>query len=519
MRKHPARRWLAGIGLAGALVATATPASATETDITLDVYFDNITLATGSAGKAEGPIIHASAPVTLHDLTIQYDVSGLSGKVDVAMENSFGECTTPEPDKINCVEPFPRDLQEGLAGLYPLTLVPTDTAATGDEGVLKVSFSAQGFSAVTHEATVRIGTGVDLVAGEDLELSAAPGETFTAPLTVTNMGEDTADGTVVSFYNDYAVRADKRYSNCNYDGDDLLFCRFDEALTPGATYSTALTHVLRADTFAPTLVATGFHWRTPAEFEDHEAYLKDLGVSLGEPGSGEKLTLTEQSRTQSAREPQADTDPFNNGSNVFISTTGSNSTDLEAIGTELSGEKDAEIQATFGFRNNGPAALDYGRVGAPATYLNVDIPQGTTAVEVPDTCAPLDGDQVGDWGKPGAAKYRCNTSYLSKVGEEQTFELTLRIDEVIADAAGAVQVNAPCECDGGFDDDLKPANDEAAILINATGDTGGGGGGADPSLPITGDSTLRVAGLGGLLLAIGAAGFLIARRRRNSFVA
>lgn len=518
MLKHPARRWLVGIGLAGALVATATPASAAETDITLGVYFDNVTLAAGSTGKARASIISASAPVTLTDLTVQYDFSDLAGKVDVSSENLDSDCTTPEPHVLRCVQPFP-DTIEDSRGAYSASLVPTAAAANGDEGVLRVSFSAQGFSPVTHEATVRIGTGVDLVAGAEHEFSVAPGETFTEPLTVSNAGEVTAYGAVASFDHDYGIRADQRYSNCNYDGDHLLFCRFDEQLAPGASYSASLTHTLGADTQAPSLVYGGLFWHTPAEFEAYEARLHHLGVSLGEPGTGGKLTLTEQNRIQSARAPQADTDPSNNWSDMFISATGENSTDLEAIGAELSGEKDAEIHAAIGFRNNGPATLDYSRAGSSVTYLNVDIPQGTTAVGVPDLCAPLLGDQFGDRGEAGAAKYRCYVSSFSKVGEQQTFDFTLRVDEVIADAAGAVQVNVPCQCEGGFYDDLKPANDEAAILVNATGDTGGGGGGADPSLPITGDSTLRVAGLGGLLLAIGAAGFLIARRRRNSFVA
>ncbi|NYT95387.1 LPXTG cell wall anchor domain-containing protein [Salinispora sp. H7-4] len=519
MLKHPTRRWLAGIGLAGALVAAAaTPASATETEITLGVYFDNVTLAAGSAGKDRSSTISASAPVTLHDLTVQYDFSDLAGKVDVSSESLGNDCTTPEPHVLRCVQPFAQHIEDSR-GAYSLSLVPTAAGANGDEGVLKVSFSAQGFSPVTHEATVRIGTGVDLVAGAEHEFSVAPGETFTEPLTVSNAGEVTADGAVAYFDHDYAIRADQRYSNCNYDGDHLVFCRFDEKLTPGASYSASLTHTLGADTYAPSFIHGNAYWQTPAEFEAYEARLHHLGISLGEPGTGGKLTLTEQNRIQSAREAQADTDPSNNWSHMDITAAGSNGTDLAAIGAEVSGEKDAEILASIGFRNNGPATLDYSRPHSSVTYLEVDIPQGTTATGVPDNCAPLRGNDLGEWGEPGGEKYHCYAAIMSKVDEQETFDFTLRIDEVIADASAAVKVNVPCQCDGGFYDDIKPANDEAAILVNATGDTGGGGGGADPSLPITGDSTLRVAGLGGLLLAIGAAGFLVARRRRNSFVA
>ncbi|WP_435870990.1 LPXTG cell wall anchor domain-containing protein [Micromonospora musae] len=79
-----------------------------------------------------------------------------------------------------------------------------------------------------------------------------------------------------------------------------------------------------------------------------------------------------------------------------------------------------------------------------------------------------------------------------------------------------MKINAPCECQGGFADDLKPANDTAKILLNATGGQGGGDGG---SLPITGESTALIGGIGALLLAAGVGGYVVARRRKTRFVA
>ncbi|XTZ13578.1 LPXTG cell wall anchor domain-containing protein [Micromonospora echinospora] len=76
------------------------------------------------------------------------------------------------------------------------------------------------------------------------------------------------------------------------------------------------------------------------------------------------------------------------------------------------------------------------------------------------------------------------------------------------------------QCDGGFDEDLKPANDVAALLVNATTAGGGAGGGEDDgSLPITGARTGLVLAAGGLLLAAGVVGLVLARRRRTRFVA
>ena len=71
----------------------------------------------------------------------------------------------------------------------------------------------------------------------------------------------------------------------------------------------------------------------------------------------------------------------------------------------------------------------------------------------------------------------------------------------------------------GFTEDLKPANDIAKILVNGGERRPGGGDGDGGSLPITGQSTGLIAGLGALLLAAGVGGYLVAKRRRTRFVA
>ncbi len=125
---------------------------------------------------------------------------------------------------------------------------------------------------------------------------------------------------------------------------------------------------------------------------------------------------------------------------------------------------------------------------------------------------------------PARRLYGCYPTPFIKAGDQETADFTLQIDKVVANDAGAVKINLPCQCDGGFYADLKPANDVAKILVNPVGGTGGGDGGGDgdgdgPSLPITGQSTGLIAGLGALLLAAGVGGYLVAKRRRTRFVA
>ncbi|MFE9651728.1 LPXTG cell wall anchor domain-containing protein [Micromonospora sp. NPDC006431] len=519
MLRNSTRRWLAGLGVAGAFVAaSATPALAEEAQVKLGLYFGDTTIAAGSNGKIEYSTIHSSAPVVLRDLTVRYDFTNLAGKVTVGEEeDTFSDCTSPSENVLLCTEQFEVGLDEwGLAGIFPVQIKPTDKAQDGDVGTLKVTMTAAGFDAVSHEAKIRIGEGVDLAAGPETALSVATGKSFTAPLKVSNAGETTAKGATVVFYNDYGLNAGKHFSNCTYVGDELRTCQFKEDLPAGTSFSASLPYVLGKDSFAPGFKYGEIVWMTPAEFEDFQNYLGHYDVTIGKPGTDGELTLAQAT----TRGFQADNQPDNNWTNLQVTVTGQNSTDLEALGASLTGKAGDSVKATIGIRNNGPATLDYSRGGSSITYMNFDVPKGTTAVEVPQSCAPMNGKEWGEPGEPGAPHYRCYFEPFLKAGDSAMLDFSLRIDKVIPNATGLVKINVPCECDGGFYRDLKPANDTAKVVVNAApGGDGGQGGGDGGTLPITGSATGLIAGVGALLLVAGLGGYLVARRRKTRFVA
>ncbi|MEV4117552.1 LPXTG cell wall anchor domain-containing protein [Micromonospora sp. NPDC049645] len=524
MLTQSTRRWLAGLGVAGAIVAaSASPANAEEAPIELGVYFSDTTLAAGSEGKIDSPLLFASEPVVVEGLTVTYDYRDLDGVVQVKPDSASPECQSPEAGVLVCTDPFEIGLEEwAFGGLFNVAMTPTAKAGDGDTGNLKVTVSAEGLAPASHTAKLRIGEGVDLAApGEEAKLSSTPGGKFSAPLTLSNAGKTDAKGAVAVFDLDYAIRPETQYSNCTYEDGHLRTCTFSEVTAAGEARSVPLPYTLGKDTYAPGREYGYYNWMTVAEFEDFSAYLEAGGISAGQPGNGPVLSLPKAPSKVAALGFQADTDPMNNWSGMTVEVTGKNGTDLVAVGDQLTGKAGDVVTATLGVRNDGPAALDFGRMGSPVTKIDIAVPEGTTAVEVPDFCAPLNGDEQ-DWenaGTPGAKLYRCYPDIFIGVGEEQTVDIDFRIDKVIANAAGTVTINAKCECEG-FTEDLKPANDVAKILVNAAGGTGGGGGDEDGgSLPITGQSTGLIAGLGALLLVAGVGGYLVAKRRRTRFVA
>jgi LPXTG-motif cell wall-anchored protein len=322
------------------------------------------------------------------------------------------------------------------------------------------------------------------------------------------------------FGNDYPIVAGTKHSNCTYAGDELRTCRFDQALSAGGTYAATLNYRLRPDALAPSREHGEVLWLTAAEFEDFVALLDHRGITIGSPGTGGALELAETPGPLRAGRVQADTDPENNWSSLSVDVQGRNGADLAAVGDTLTGAAGAVVTASVGMTNLGPATLHGGRSGEPLTQFDVVVPAGTTAVDVPDDCAPFDGtDTTGEPGTPGAPQYRCPSSTFILVGATQTIDLKLRIDRVISNASGSVRINAPCEC-SGWRGDTDARNDLARIWLNRSAGGGGGGGGDDDGgLPITGTATTTLVAVGLVLLALGALGLAATRRRRVRFTA
>lgn len=353
---------------------------------------------------------------------------------------------------------------------------------------------------------------VDLVGNGRSDLTSAPGEIVQLPLTVRNAGPDEAQGVALSMNEDFELDPHVRYRNCSYfdDPHENALCRFDVVLEPDVTYElgTPIELAVRADAEAPASFVLVGSWLTRAGADEQLARLSADGYD-GVPGTGPELTLVEVGGAAPAPAPAdpvpaTDSDPENNLVIAFISTEGDNPADFAAVGDRLVGEVGDEVTARVGVTNLGPAMVDAGRSGLPVNRVRFTFPEGTSAVQVPERCTP-EADTV----------YRCSTGTRLLVGESATFDFVLRIDRVIPDATGLVEVNRPPAADAEPADDGNPTNDIAEVVLNPTSDGGGDGGG----LPVTGVSTGALAGAGALLVALGGLGLWLVRRRRTRFVA
>ncbi|MFG3422833.1 LPXTG cell wall anchor domain-containing protein [Micromonospora sp. NPDC048063] len=514
MLKHSTRRWLAGLGVAGALVAaSASPAVAEEPGDELLLYANNALVAPG--GEAKSVTLYAFAETLPEKLTLTIDRGDVDGFATVVLGDRVSGCK-----EAGAVITCALDGTEITDYLVNLTVTAKDSAAPGDKGELVLSVAAKGIPTATARSTIEVGEGVDLKTERSLEFAGDPGATVKAPLTVANIGDRPARGTVLLLAMTPGLTPARRHSNCSYlseFGSNLAQCHFGEEIPPGAALqlddSSALT--IASDAWAPGRQYGQAIWFAKGDWEE---FIGDFSGADWEKGSGSAMTLVPAPASRARAVKQTDKDTTNNVAWIDATVTGDQRADVAATGAEVTGAAGGTVIAKVGFVNNGPAAINSYSPGELLTGALVTVPAGATVVDAPEQCSPGTAEEPTGWyGEPGGRVYFCEWFELRRKGEAAVFEFGLRIDKV-GGAPGSVRLLHFGPGEPGKVVDLNPKNDTAALVVK--GATGGeGGGGDDPELPITGDSAGLVAGIGGLLLVAGGGGYLVAKRRRTRFVA
>ncbi|RQX17329.1 cell wall anchor protein [Micromonospora ureilytica] len=524
MLTHSTRRWLAGLGVAGAFVAaSASPAVAAPTPAEaraaqgFDLYANNIIIA--PEGPEKWVSLYSLVEQPLTDYTVTVDRSAVSGFAEVQNPEGPGSCTETTT-VITCTV---KDQQDAGVQLLALTVLARDAAKAGQVGELRFTVTTPGAGTESFRSTITIGEGVDLVSEPFVELNGAPGATVKTPLSVGNTGEKTAKDVVLFYFGSYGLAPKQRYENCEYTEEDFdayaFACKLDVTLASGdgAKLDSSFGFAIPGDTWAPSGHYGFATWLTPADWEAFRAEVPTAG-ELGEKGTDGVLKLEPVAKPKAfARSAQTDVNPSNNETLLRLEVQGDQQADVAANGASVSAAVGKTVPVKVGFTNNGPAAINAGGDQGLYTLAVVTLPKGTTAVEAPETCADAEGEFGEDSGKPGAAVYTCFVDHVLGKGKTAEFPFSLKVTDS-GSLEGSIELihGSP---DENLAKDLVPSNDVAKILVNATGGTGGGDGGDGGSLPITGQSTGLIAGLGALLLAAGVGGYLVAKRRRTRFVA
>ncbi|MFJ5213451.1 hypothetical protein ACIP98_01950 [Streptomyces sp. NPDC088354] len=430
---------------------------------------------------------------TTIDVTYTYDFSELAGIADVSIPQAGFTCTTS-----GMIETCHGDqtLHHGPSELDPVHLTSVKGNKIGDDGAVKVTAQADGVDFQNAGIRVRVGgpdLGVSpLYSGDEAEHTTV-GDVYKAPLGFANWGSevqgillkmDVTDGLdfVTKYSNcEYATRTTRNPDTWSQPVTEAL-CEIDRTFGPGmyghldepvqlAVNKRALVDAIHYQVFEDTAAARASA-RGSAEFTK---------------GTGPALTVTTLKTIYSDEGGNA-TDTWHTVSGGMLFET-HNTADFVARGGAASGSVGDTVTATVGFTNQGPAW--FGAFFATKTETTFTVPQGAEVVHKPEACKR--SKSTGGSGEQQAAAllYTCLSHSSVNVGQTVSYTFTLKIDKVVKNASGSVEVSpARVFEDATWAVDKNLANNTATfVLTGKPGNGTGGGSGSGGSGSTDGGST------------------------------
>ncbi|WP_327295066.1 hypothetical protein [Streptomyces sp. NBC_01197] len=268
-----------------------------------------------------------------------------------------------------------------------------------------------------------------------------PGEVRTDSLTFTNQGNAPADGVTMRLRITRGLAFPEHAAGCTYSTDrdqvSVALCHFDEVLDPGEHFTAPINFKV-----------------LPKALMENVEY--GTGTAGGNPASG-STALSYRS----------------------LAVTADSTADLAAVGDTAKGKPGDQVTVTAGLRNDGPGWID-NNTSDDQPAVMVDIPKGTTAVEVPKDCQPFAIDGPSGPSAPGKRKYVClPADHIYEVGSLHAYKFVLKIEKGAKDTSSEVKATSAYDIHPVFD--KNPANDKAKLVIDVTGPGSGSGTGTGTS--------------------------------------
>ncbi len=503
--------FLAAVGGA----ALAAPAHAQPGQPYLDVHApDHMSLLVRGAQAAK-TIVAVDAEL-VPDAKLTVDLAKLAG---VATVDAPDGCTTAGTTMTCPVTP-----DATTSRRLGFTFRTTSAAKAGTTADITFRAAAAGVPPVERHTTVEVVDDVDLAATSGGSGGhVKPGARVHTPIHFVNIGTKDAAGATIRIWTPKTLDS-VHYDNCAYDTNppgaptsELATCTFTGPLAPGQEYQ--IVDEQGADGVAATVRANAYG-DAVVSFDVQAAGAAKAASGAG----GRRLRLAPHTALKAQ-----DYNPANNGAEIayFVDNT----YDYALLGDTATGKVGDVVHVKPAIRSNGPSSpvpvvLDKeGHFWWPKLVFT--LPEGTEAAAIPQDCVAIvvngkpNGPYTWELGKavPGGTVYRCWAPKID-VGQTLTEDFALRITKLVPNATGPVSFHEPYGYDSNIEDpytepqdppaDRDTGNDKATVVINPT--TGGTGGGS--GLPITGARSGLIAGTGVVLLAIGGALVLLARRRK-----
>lgn len=526
------RRAAAAAGVAAAVAVgplAVSAAAADEYQSPVEVYApDTLSVAPDAPGGKTLRVDLWTQGSGAKDVVLTLDTSGLAGVADVAFPK---QCTTKGATatcKVGDI-PVPANGDISIVAL-PIKVTAAKGALPGAKGTInytKVTQANAPAGTPLGGTRIVVNSGYDLTAADlPSQIKAQPGGTIDMPVAFSNQGNTPVKGIAIVMAGEDGITFAARHKNCNYSGDaatgQQAVCHFpDVTAAPGASYSLPSPEKMQ---LAKDVTYAAQHFAVVAEADLPN--VRDPKFPEGKAGDGPEVKLQESKPAVTRKAVELNDADNWTGSQVYTGLE----IDLAAVGTSVSGKAGSTVTARVGMENRGPGRLMDRSGGESDISVKVVLPEGVSVAKAPDNCAPSDGTDL-DWrnGQPrfpgldnnGRAAFVCwwkGDYWQYPVGAKGLFAFDLKIDKVVPDAKGGIQITKNRN-------DKTEADNRAELVVNPTGGTGATGGATagnqpgngGPELAETGgssSSTPVIAGVAGGLLVVAGGAFVVARRRK-----
>ncbi|MFJ3900176.1 hypothetical protein [Streptomyces sp. NPDC090025] len=361
---------------------------------------------------------HDNSDFRVTDGRITVDVSGLAG---IAVVDWPAACA-PAPSGTSAECAVDEVTGTGNASATPLKLAVRAAAGAADGASGRISYTAKatttgegGQLVAENWGTVRVASGPDLVLDRTAPVTGvAPGATVPVPVSVTNRGDQAAQGVRATFYV-------TRGLTLNLGG--LAPKCVSTPIGEGGPGSGAIKPLTKVECVVDTVVQPGGTFPLPAA----------LTAKAARFALAERIDIGVEAATG-----PADIQPENNGDVLAVGVT--NTADFAVTGARLTAAAGETVTAPVTFRNRGPAWVANLTSGDPVAKVDVTVPRGATVTTVPDGCEPRTAD--GGWWesetRTGAPRYECGLPLWVAERQTVTFPFGLRVDTVVKAAKGEV---------------------------------------------------------------------------------
>lgn len=510
-----------------ALFGPSSPAHAADPLPDLFVSFDQDPVAEiDNSGTTVGMYVYNYGEADASAVTVTLDLSKVSDQVIAEVPEWTDNCEQ-DGTKVSCAIGH---LPAGqVLTVMPLSLASRTGATPGDAGSVTVSIAgaeddmSPDNNTTTFPVTIKA-SGPDLVAGaddlNDKNHPVGPGDAVPLYAGVFNEGDTTASEYEVRVIVPTGATFVERYSDCTYTdyypndkglpyvyGPGEVTCPVAEPLAPGEallffddqTGDSLFNVTFGKNLPGPEQLYGSFNVALAGQSE----FAKDTQRAKGTGPSFASALRKQQAKVNADRQLAAgrELDESDNYAD-FSFWSKKNTLDVAVTVPTVKGSVGQTVDLAYEVVNNGPADG-----GGPSVVITA--PKGT--VLLPSEWCYTDGTDGRQ--QPESAKLRCNfesefPSTASGYGRIKT-SVKLKIKATPGDD-GVIVV------DGAMSStESNPKNNTARIVIDTgAGGGAGGGGGSGGGLPITGAPAAMLAGVGAVVIALGATVLVLFRRRR-----